>query len=122
MTMTVAELIEQLQLCEPEAEVRLAQQPTYPFEYSVGEVHEIDPRDEYDIVYDTFDGAGYFVIDDSESGEPIAGPFYLHEDAKRWVESKLEELDEHAPPVVYVGEGKQLGYLPGVAKRQLGWS
>ena len=43
--MTVAELIEQLEALDPEAEVRLASQPTYPMEYSLDEfVVEVDGR------------------------------------------------------------------------------
>ncbi|MFF9204422.1 hypothetical protein ACF1AE_21885 [Streptomyces sp. NPDC014986] len=38
--MTVAELIEQLEQMNPEAKVRLATQPTYPFEYTINKVVE----------------------------------------------------------------------------------
>ncbi len=48
--MTVAELIEQLEQMNPDAEVRIASQPEWPFEYSIEQVreihqHECDPDD-----------------------------------------------------------------------------
>jgi hypothetical protein len=64
--MTVQELIDALSAMDPEAEVRLAQQPGWPFECSVGEVLEADG-------------------------------------------------------VLYVGEGCQIGYLPGEVRSALGW-
>jgi hypothetical protein len=72
--LTVVELIEALEACDPDAEVRIAQQPAWPFEYA------IDP-------------------------------------ANAAVQAQLGD-DE---PVVYIGEGAQLGYLPGTVREQLGW-
>lgn len=43
--MTVGELIEYLEDFDPEAEVRLAEQPQWAFEYSVGEVAGIETQD-----------------------------------------------------------------------------
>lgn len=40
--MTVAEMIEILSEFDPEAEVRLAHQPEYPFQYHVGEIVEVE--------------------------------------------------------------------------------
>jgi hypothetical protein len=70
---TVTDLIQHLEGCDPDAEVRLAQQPTWPFEYA------IDPTNP----------AVQVEVDDG--------------------------------PVVYLGEGTQLGYLPQPARQQLGW-
>ena len=39
--MTNEELIQELQYLDPEAEVRIAQQPSWPFEYDVNGVVEI---------------------------------------------------------------------------------
>jgi hypothetical protein len=36
---TVVELIEELEACDPDAEVRLAQQPAWPFEYAIDRDH-----------------------------------------------------------------------------------
>ena len=70
--MTVSELIEELNYLNQDAEVRLACQPRWAFEYSIASVVGV-----------TLDG------------------------------------DEE---VVYLGEGSQLGYLPGEASEELGWS
>jgi hypothetical protein len=80
--MRVSELMELLQDLPEDAEVRLAQQPNWPFEYSIGTVAAIGPDD--------FD----------------------------------EDDEDDAPPevVVYIGEGMQLGYLPGIARNAVGWS
>ncbi|MFB7649484.1 hypothetical protein ACFC0S_16405 [Streptomyces sp. NPDC056084] len=42
MGMTVADLIEQLEGMDPDAPVRLATQPAYPFEYTIGKVAEAE--------------------------------------------------------------------------------
>jgi len=68
--MTVAELIEELKYMEQDAEVRFASQPSWPFEYDISGVVEVN----------------------------------------------VDEDD-----VVYLEEGRQLGYLPGEAKDELGW-
>ncbi len=68
--MTVAELIEELKYMEQDAEVRFASQPSWPFEYDIAGVVEVN----------------------------------------------VDEDD-----VVYLEEGRQLGYLPGEAKDELGW-
>lgn len=44
--MTVAEMIEILSDFDPEAEVRLAHQPGYPFQYHIGEIVEVDAQGE----------------------------------------------------------------------------
>lgn len=43
--MTVGELIEMLQDFDEEAEVRLAEQPSWPFEYSIGGVIYDDAKE-----------------------------------------------------------------------------
>ncbi|MEU9774589.1 MULTISPECIES: hypothetical protein [unclassified Streptomyces] len=40
--MTVADLIELLERLDPEAKVRAATQPRYPFEYRIGKIAETD--------------------------------------------------------------------------------
>jgi hypothetical protein len=70
---TVTDLIQELEARDPDAEVRLASQPAWPFEYAIDPTH-----------------------------------------------TALEvELD--GTPVVYLGEGAQLGYLPEPVCHQLGW-
>ena len=82
--MTLRDLIDRLTDVADEygddVEVRLAIQPSWPFEHSIRDVEVVDPAD-----YD-------------------------------------EAADENDDPVVvYIAEGRQLGYLPGVASRALGW-
>ena len=68
-----------------DAEVHLAQQPGWPFEYTVGQIVGIDEED----------GSGV-----DRDGEPI----------------------EEAPARVYIGEGEQTRYLPGIVRDELGWN
>ena len=74
--MRVEELIELLEGCNPEAEVRFASQPSWPFEYSIETAIEVD-------------------LDGNDTGIP--------------------------KDVVYLEEGSQIGYLPGLAKFELSW-
>lgn len=56
--MTVAQLMAILEDCDPEAEVRLAHQPAWPFEYSVSAVEE----------YGTDDGPVVYIAEGSQLG------------------------------------------------------
>lgn len=89
MTMTVAELIEILQDLPEDAEVRMAQQPNWPFEYSIREAVYVSAR---------------------EASE-----------AESETEEAALDYDEDDAGVVYLGEGSQIGYLPGGVARSLGW-
>jgi hypothetical protein len=51
---TVVELIEELEACDPDAEVRLAQQPAWPFEYAIDRDHvavQVQSGDDEPVVY-----------------------------------------------------------------------
>lgn len=111
--MTVEELIEQLQACDPTDEVRLAIQPSYPFQHHLSAVVSMA----------------------NEASEGCDVELEEGEDAW-WCETHetsgdgMEELTEHqveaeeAPGVVYLAEGGQLHnepYLPGDARRAIGW-
>lgn len=81
--MMLIDLIENLQRCledndDEDMEVRFAQQPSWPFEYSIGPDVE--------------------TVDLSQEDHPS-------EEKK----------------VVYLVEGSQLGYLPGVVAEAIGW-
>jgi hypothetical protein len=69
--MTVGELIEILEIVSPDAQMRLAHQPGWAFEFSIG---------------------------------PVA------------------QVRGHDSPIVYIGQGNQLGYLNEEATRELGSS
>lgn len=84
--MTVKDLIRQLEDFDPYAEVRLAIQPSWPFEHSIGNVVSVDLTDE-----------------DADDDEEV--PDYANTGER----------------IVYIGEGRQLGYLPGQASHELGW-
>lgn len=95
--MTVGELKNLLDGLDDDIEVRFASQPSWPFEYSIEGVYVVeDPTAPVD------DG------DDDEDGS---------------VELKTSiGQDDEVETVVYLAEGRQLGYLPGRAVRELGWS
>ena len=74
--MTVQELIEELNMMNPDAEVRFASQPSWPFENDIDSVVSVE-------------------VENRRTGEAVE--------------------------VVYLEEGRQIGYLPGEAKEELGW-
>ncbi len=49
--MTVAELIEMLEGCNPDAEIRLAEQPRWAFAYTLDRIGEYTDKDDNDYVY-----------------------------------------------------------------------
>ena len=86
--MNIQELITELQdiaNTDPDIEVRLAMQPSWPFEYDISRVAYVDPT--YPEYHDL-------------------GP----EDAD------VPDDEADRPPVVYLVEGSQLGYLPQIAR------
>ncbi len=101
--MNVGELKELLEGLDDEVEVRIAHQPSWPFEYSIGRVVEVDlsedPEDEED-------------SDDDADGTCTACGRN---------DCICDENDE-SEAVVYIAEGAQLGYLPQAAATELGWS
>ena len=97
--MTLSELIEQLEDLQTglgddvDPEVRLAHQPRWAFEYEIsGEV---------------------LVGKSPERTEPPVG----------FSEDKAVEVEDgdQDGTISYIGEGTQLGYLSGVASKELGW-
>lgn len=90
--MTVAQLIGFLNEQPEDAEVRLAQQPSWPFEYTINsEIPVIGP----DEIEQT--------IRDMSVGDPEP--------------AELEEVEK----IVYICEGTQERYLPGAVARAAGW-
>ena len=86
--MNVKDLINLLENYDDDTEVRIAQQPSWPFEYSITDAALVD----------------------------LAAPFSEEGESD-------EEYDPNAEPkyVIYLVEGNQLGYLPGIAKNAIGW-
>ena len=61
--MTVQELIKELEYMNLEAEVRLATQPSYPLEYTLANVVEVDlSKDPWDDPDPIMDGSGEGVV------------------------------------------------------------
>ena len=104
--MTVQQLIEALSDFDPEAEVRLATQPNYPFEYEVSEVASLEDAPQ------VCEDCGSENVKLSDDGK---------ERACLDCESCQTGDDLANDKIVYLGEGRQLGYLPGRAARALGW-
>ena len=101
--MTVEQLIAALEeLADeagPDTEVRLAIQPSYPFQHSIDDVVITGATDLCDDC-----GIGWGGHDEDRCD--------------------AEAPDDDEPPVIYIGEGGQLynaPYLPGVARDALGW-
>ena len=104
--MRVAELMEELEyLAEqyPDAEVRLAIQPSWPFEHSVAQVYAADAN------------GGREPAPDPQDYEVEAD---YDEDYAEW-QAGIDERE--AEMVVYLAEGGQIGYLPADAQQQAGW-
>lgn len=124
--MTVEQLIRELQDMPEDAEVRLAQQPAWPFEYSLDTVAATEPGEGYEVVFDNLDddGDAWWVLDpegNDRGGDPCDGPFKTSAEAEAALNERLAR-DGETEPVVYIGEGTQLRYLPQSARRALGWS
>lgn len=82
MSMTVGDLLDILEGLDENAEVRIAHQPAWAFEYEINDVVPVEPMDEEDVA-DRYNGNG--------------------------------------ATVVYLVDGRQLGYLPSEAAHQIGW-
>lgn len=99
--MNINELIETLEdLRETYGEdldVRIASQPSWPFENEIAQVVVAEPR------------RGNLEWDDEDEG-------YYDETGNFYTEDDLAEFEENNEPVAYIAEGRQIGYLPSHAK------
>jgi hypothetical protein len=110
-TMKAVELISMLQdLVDnagekgEEVEVRWASQPHWPFEYDIG-----DP-----VVVGENDGK----LEDFEEAKATGG---LTDEELEEGQAAADEMEANNTFVIYLPEGRQIGYLPGVASNALGW-
>jgi hypothetical protein len=87
--MKVQELLDLLENCNPEAEVRFASQPNWPMEYSIKSNQIYDCEEETQ-----------FMTELDDDGD---------------------EIVKSVPKVIYLIEGKQIGYLPGWVAEEIGW-
>lgn len=104
--MRVQDLIEELQNMDPEAEVRIATQPSWPFEHSCANVVEVD--------------LGVPGPEDVEAAHGVLNDPDCDDDEKEFARRVLQH-DDSKPKIVYLAEGRQVGYLPGVVRSELGW-
>jgi hypothetical protein len=96
----VSELIALLEDADPDTEVRIAQQPSWPFEYVIEDAILVDSYSDV-----SCDECGYdWGNDHDENGCEEERP-----------------ASEDLEAVVYIVEGRQLGYLPGIATKAIGW-
>jgi hypothetical protein len=100
--MLVGDLIAFLEDCPQEAEVRLAMQPSWPFEYSI----------------DSYQGPVVVDINPDAAPEPDDDDYEDFQIALAKGEIETTGTEEL---VVYLGEGTQIGYLPAKVSRELGW-
>jgi hypothetical protein len=105
--MTVAELIAELQGMNPDAEVRLAHQPQWPFEHEAATVAEVPAFTECAVCSSPVEGDDAVCQECAEEHDPKDLP--------------TEPGAEHAG-FVYIADGSQIGYLPTEAARVIGWS
>jgi hypothetical protein len=82
-------------------EVRIAQQPNWPFEYNIGEIL----------------GAEELEARQREEAACPEHPDYLIGHAHCDVTLELDT----PPSVIYIAEAGQIGYLPGYVSKGLGW-
>ena len=108
--MRVEELIEMLEGCDPNAEVRYASQPTYPFENSIREVVAWDKDTMIDMEVEAIQQSI-----EEDGAEPMS-----YVDRRALAEDNLEQ-EGKLEPVVYLAEGSQIGYLPDGPKEAIGW-
>jgi len=99
--MTVQELIDLLEDMDREAEVRIADQPNWPFEYEIDAVAEVDGL----------------------TCEECGCPWDEHPELDDDEGCDMTPTDDEAEPspIVYLATGQQLGYLSGAAATVLGW-
>lgn len=117
--MNATELIELLQdLPDPDnTEVRIATQPRWPFEhgiYATDDNQNIDPSE--------LDDPDYPNRDDFDFG-PEGAELYNEACQKRekHIQEHPEILTKNQPPVFYILEGSQIGYLPAGIGENQGW-
>lgn len=112
--MTIQELISILQDAAEEigedAEVRLAHQPSWPFEYSLSGDFAIGRKGQDDLT-------DFLEAKDDPDNEWTD----FEKEAAAEEEARLRAVVDESKPVFYLGEGSQLGYLPGDIKKELGW-
>lgn len=92
-------VLEELDHLKDEVPVFIAQQPNWPFEYSISGIAVVEPR------------TCAYPDDDKNAHDHSAC-----EDATAEINAGPDEGYR-----IYFAEGSQLGYLPGAAREEIGW-
>ena len=111
--MNITDLIQTLEEIadgSPNAEVRFASQPNWPFEYSI---REVVPWNKDTMIDTEVENIQQSLEDDGQ--EPMS-----YKDMRALAERNLED-EGKLEDVVYLEEGSQLGYLPEGPKMAIGW-
>jgi len=135
--MTVQELIDILSDMNPDAEVKLAIQPSWPFQHGIDRVVEVvaptDEAPQWGVVMNFENGDEEFEeypnrweADQhvSELGrkpgvsEAYTAAMYQGEVISR---DDARQLEDDTERMVFIGEGGQECYLPGAVASELGW-
>jgi hypothetical protein len=98
---TVGDLIAALSDYDPDIPIRWAAQPRWAMAYTIGPV--------------------VCTPDDAEGGDGNHDNS-LGDNANSHTAGGADDESDGDGPVVWLGEGRQIGYLPGVAASALGWS
>jgi hypothetical protein len=113
MSMTVREMIDELEEIAAEygddVDVRMAQQPKWAFEYGITEIVAVNISEE---TCNVCQGSCY---EEDEDGKEVKCKNCNSTGKCRKDKKQEDEV------VAYLGEGRQIGYLPGVASEALGW-
>lgn len=127
--MTASELISLLEDLDPDTEVRLAMQPSWPFEYSIERGVLVDaamPAEDDDLLWTDGEGFQYraHVLETYTDGRiKLCYPSLLGTPIYETVSFAdfCRNTGRESEPVFFLAEGSQLGYLGGAAKGELGW-
>lgn len=125
--MRVHELIAELEMMDEDAEVRLAIQPSYPFQHDIASVVEVEVTsghgpdvDEMEEELGDLREQLRVAIEEGDHEDEIAD---LKEEIRNLMVA-ITKAEDEASTIVYIAEGGQnydAPYLPGAASRELGW-
>ena len=118
MTLTVSDLRDMLEGLDDNLEVRFAAQPNWPFEYSIDKVEVVNPNAPSDDEEREYEDALYEArqIEDPEKREAE-----IKELRDGWIAMQESNEADNGLEVVYLVEGNQIGYLPGIVASAIGW-
>jgi len=109
--MKVRELIEMLEECPQDADVRFASQPNYPFENTIQDVVSYNRETRVDMEIE-----GIQQAIEEDGAEKMS-----YQEMKELAEHNLEHDGKLDEEVVYLQEGSQIGYLPEGPREAMGW-